>query len=293
MNRSTDELLSRPEVDDVVRRVLRRRRLPGDWMEEAVQEVKTRALEASRHDRPDTVERWKGLCYRIANAYGADAIRRQSSSRKVVVGFIAEADDAPLPPGPGGDDAIDVRRRLGVLRELHLAGRVHEKTPEILDAVQAGVPGPVIAEELGVSYRALRRHLATMRARLGANLLQRGLAVGFVVWCVVCARSARVFDRAAVFDGPRRSRPEELTGGDTREGEEDVVREREARDLAERLVMKAEVDLRQRRWFQCVRDIEDAMALDASLGTDATGIRSYCVEQEERSREDNESKARR
>ncbi len=116
----------------------------------------------------------KALCAKIARDYAVDCIRKKKFRDRYDVGLCEFPDDYS-PPGPSGEqrDPVDAARQLEEAAALFREGIMPEDGVDILEGVASGCSYPEIGEDLGISARAVRGRLNTMRKRFRERLEER------------------------------------------------------------------------------------------------------------------------
>jgi DNA-directed RNA polymerase specialized sigma24 family protein len=168
-------LLVDSAIVESIEGTLLRRGIPGQDLEDAVAEVQRRAVHAAVRGRaPTTIPTLRALCLRIARDYAIDETRKQQVRAKYDVG-LCEDPDAYANDQDDGRDPVDRRRLLGILREQIANGEMPEHAEAILVAAAEGVPRRVLADELGLTERAVEGRLLAMRRRFRVKLGELGL----------------------------------------------------------------------------------------------------------------------
>jgi RNA polymerase sigma factor (sigma-70 family) len=185
-------MLMDPIVTQSTTRTLRSFGVRARDMEDAVAEVRTRALEYLRNKpHPATVEEWAALCVTIAKNWRLDEKKKAKAARKHCVGLCEDPDEhTALERTNEPYERVDAKRMVEVLGQQFEAGEMPEKGDEILDCLQAGMDYPETAEELGISAETVRMRLRRMRALFKARLGALGITVMVVALSMTAAGSA-------------------------------------------------------------------------------------------------------
>jgi DNA-directed RNA polymerase specialized sigma24 family protein len=177
--RDTTLCAAHPEFVRYVGATLARRGIPQRDLEDAIADVQVDAIAAARRNRmPANLEEWKALGVTIAVRRAARRRRKTKVARKYDAG-LCEEPDRFLGPTLHWEqrDPVDTRRYLAVLKELFDAGEMPEDGEHILQGEADGVPHEELAEELGISAKAVGMRLVRMRDRFYARLAALGMLV--------------------------------------------------------------------------------------------------------------------
>jgi DNA-directed RNA polymerase specialized sigma24 family protein len=170
--------LLEPGLQRHLRRVLARRRIPPEWLDDEVDEVVVRTLEALPPGAPPAdADEWQALATTVAVNYAAD--ERKKARRRERLGNAGLCEDAdgfePLL-----DDTwrhwLDAKRLALVLADLFARGEMPGHGWAILEAVVCDEATKAIAEELELSNEAVRGRLKRMRKRFCERVEEQGLS---------------------------------------------------------------------------------------------------------------------
>ncbi len=275
--RETDALINHPDVVAAIQKVLRKRGVRPDDLDDGVSTVQTAVLGAKKLKHPTTVPGWTIVCRAFAKRIGTSHLRKVTRRAKDDVGLIEDADEHGLPVRYGALDPIDMRRVFEELCLLEADGELPSDCVAILDATQADVPDAELAAELGVTVQSVRYQRMTLRRSLFARMRARGLAglaerldgrqmagaVAFVV--AVCAAAwilpghmqsvARIFGPAPAVDAgapPAPSAPPPSV----------LVKKDEKAEQVDALFAKAEEALKKENWDDCFAAMDKIARLD-------------------------------
>lgn len=161
-----------------VRRVLGRRRIPFEWLDDAVGEVIVRTLEAvAGRASPADAGEWHALATTVAINYAAD--ERKKARRRERLGHAGLCEDADVFE-PLEDDTwrhwLDAKKLALMLADLFARGEMPDKGWEILEAVVCDEDAKTIGEELRLSEAAVRGRLKRMRKKFCELVDEMGLS---------------------------------------------------------------------------------------------------------------------
>ena len=142
------------------------------------QEVRCRAIErfAAGVPIPETLSAMKAFCATIARNYAVDALRKKKYRERYDVGLCETPEDySPLEPSGEQRDPVDTARQLEEAAALFREGKMPDDGVDILEGVASGCSYPEIAGDLGISARALRGRLNTMRKVFRQRMEERGM----------------------------------------------------------------------------------------------------------------------
>ncbi|MGD0529498.1 MAG: hypothetical protein ABSE49_30450 [Polyangiaceae bacterium] len=164
--------------------------------------MQTRTLEYLRDKPlPATLEEWAALGVTIARSWQLDEKKKAKTDKKYCEGLCEDPDERIGLEEPEGRNLVDARRMLKELEAMFDAGEMPERGDEILDCIQAGMPCPKIAKELGMTVHMVRGRLERIRVLFEARLVEKRLAGGIVVATPEAAKAARAANDM-VTEGP-------------------------------------------------------------------------------------------
>jgi DNA-directed RNA polymerase specialized sigma24 family protein len=177
--RDTTLCAAHPDFVRYVRATLARRGIPQRDMEDAIADVQADAIAAARRKRmPANLEEWKALGVTIATRRAMKRRRKLKVTRKYDAGPCEEPDRFLGPTLHWEQrDPVDTKRYLAVLKELFDSDEMPEDGEHILQGEADGVPHEELAEELGISPKAVGMRLVRMRDRFYARLATLGMLV--------------------------------------------------------------------------------------------------------------------
>lgn len=162
-----------------LRRVLLRRRIPFEWIDDAVGEVIVRTLEgvADRAQPPGDDGQWHALATTIAVNFAKD--ERKKARRRSKLGYVGTCEDADVFE-PLVHDAwrhwLDAKKLALMLADLFACGRMPEHGWHILEAVVCDEDAKTIAQELELTESAVRGRLKRMRKKFCELVEEQGLS---------------------------------------------------------------------------------------------------------------------
>jgi DNA-directed RNA polymerase specialized sigma24 family protein len=175
--------LPHPEVARTICNALMAGGLPECDFEDALQDVYVKALASFREKQaakdariPRDLREMKGYCAAIARNHTTDTLRRAAQRERDFVGLCEQPDEhGPLDDGAERRDPVDAGRQLEELVHLFREGRMPEHGVEILEGIASGCTHQEIAEELGITDRAVEGRLGTMIRAFRKRMAQLGL----------------------------------------------------------------------------------------------------------------------
>ena len=170
-------LLVHAEVIKAIEGTLVRRGIDAQELPDAVAEVHRRALEAAtRGHAPLEVAALRALCTRIARDYAIDTARCHKARSLYNLGPCEDPDEhADERTLSWGQDPVDEKRMVDILRGQITNGEMPEHAVPILEAEAEGVARGVVAEELGLTAWTVEGRLRAMRKRFRARLAELGV----------------------------------------------------------------------------------------------------------------------
>ena len=162
-----------------LRRVLLRRRIAAEWLDDAVGEVIVRTLEAVADPAPPPGDdgEWHALATTIAVNFAKD--ERKKARRRWKLGNVGPCEDADVFE-PLVDDTwrhwLDAKKLALMLADLFARGEMPQHGWEILEAVVCDVDAKTIANELELTEAAVRGRLKRMRAKFCELVEEQGLS---------------------------------------------------------------------------------------------------------------------
>ncbi len=172
MGNAAHSFLVDQDLLKAVRRVLRRRGIRLQDVDDAVAVVQVKVLEAAtRGPIPTELGPLLAFCKRIARDYAIDLHRKNKARAKRNVGLCEDPDDCvDETDGPATRETLDRRRLVGVLYDQVVLGELPGHAMAILHAEAAGIPHKTTASELGLTDRAVEHRLAVIRQRYRARV---------------------------------------------------------------------------------------------------------------------------
>ena len=167
-----------PYVVRKIARVLSRRGMDDQDLEDGISEVQARILERLRtKPPPGGFEEWVAFATHVARAYAMDQGRRKTVRRQWLV-QPTEPEGCAVFPGENVDieTVVDCRRALGVFQELAEAGELPRLSAEIAILAAEGNSNEEIAQKLGLPRETVRDRRRVMAQRMREALMARGLA---------------------------------------------------------------------------------------------------------------------
>ena len=200
----TLSMIHHPEVIRPIQTTLRSFGVRKQDLEDGVAEVQTRTLEYLRDKPlPAELEQWIALCVTITRSWRLDEKKKAKTAKKYCEGLCEDPDERiGLEAEAGGRDPVDARRMLRELREMFDAGEMPEKGEEILDCVQAGMKQTEIAEELGITVRAVECRIDRIRTLFKARLAKLGITGVLLVLVTLASGSAMAANQAGPTSPP-------------------------------------------------------------------------------------------
>ena len=173
-------ILMAPKVTNAVLRAFMTRgwRRRQD-LEDLLGEVRLGAVKAFHRGvrPPDSIDEMCCFCVKIARNNAASVRRKEAVARKNGhVGLCEEPDEElPLEDRWEGRDPVDAQRQLEVAAELFRQGRMPEHGVEILYDTAVETRFTVMGADLGISGRAVRGRMNTMRKAFKEEIEKRGM----------------------------------------------------------------------------------------------------------------------
>jgi DNA-directed RNA polymerase specialized sigma24 family protein len=115
------------------------------------------------------------LCAKIARDQAVDELRRADKRKRDAAGKCDPDAYRPLEYGMERRDPVDAGRQLEVLAQLFREGRMPDHGVDILEGVASRCTHDEIAEDLGITGRAVENRLGTMRRVYRARLARLGM----------------------------------------------------------------------------------------------------------------------
>lgn len=164
-----------------LRKVLLRRRIPAEWLDDAVGEVVVRTLEAVASPAPapplDDDGQWHALATTVAVNFAANERKKARSRQKL--GYVGTCEDADVFE-PLVDDTwrhwLDAKKLAHMLADLFARGEMPQHGWHILEAVACDEDAKTIAQELGLTEAAVRGRLKRMRKKFCDLVEEQGLS---------------------------------------------------------------------------------------------------------------------
>jgi DNA-directed RNA polymerase specialized sigma24 family protein len=161
-----------------IRRFLLRRRIPPEWLDDAVGEVIVRTLEALvGRPTPADADGWHALATTVAKHYAAD--ERKSARRRERLGHVGPCEDADVFEPLVHDTWrhwLDAKKLALMLADLLAGGKMPKDAWHILEAIICDEDAKTIAEELGITENAVRGRLKRMREKFCKLVEEEGLS---------------------------------------------------------------------------------------------------------------------
>ena len=175
----TTALVAHRDFVRYVRATLARYGVARRDMEDAIADVQAGAIAAARRKRmPADLEEWKALGVTVAVRQATKRQRKARVARKYDAGLCEEPDRYLTPTLYWEQrDPVDTKRYLAILKDLFDAGEMPEDGAEILLGEADHVPHEELAQELGISRKAVGMRLVRMRDKFYARLAALGMLV--------------------------------------------------------------------------------------------------------------------
>lgn len=158
------QLLVDPANEGTIRRTLLAYGWPTRDVEDGRQDVFMKAVKSfHRGTAPANLDEMRMFCAKIARDHAIDALKRAAKRERDFVGNCDPDEYCPLEYGVEQRDPVDAGRQLEVLGKLFDDGKMPADGVEILHEVASGTSCREIGEDLGISERAVRGRLDTMR----------------------------------------------------------------------------------------------------------------------------------
>jgi DNA-directed RNA polymerase specialized sigma24 family protein len=117
----------------------------------------------------------KAFCALIARNHAIDELRKADFRKRDLVGTCDPDEYTPLEYGAAQRDPVDAGRQLEVLAQLFREGAMPAGGVDILEGVASRCTHDEIAEDLGITGRAVENRLGTMRRVYRARLARLGM----------------------------------------------------------------------------------------------------------------------
>lgn len=162
-----------------LRRVLLRRRIPFEWIDDAVAEVIVRTFEgiADPTAPPADDGEWHALATKIAVNFAKD--ERKKARRRQKLGYVGTCEDADVFEPLVHDTWrhwLDAKKLALMLADLFVRGRMPQHGWHILEAVVCDEGAKTIAQELKLTEAAVRGRLKRMRSKFCDLVDEHGLS---------------------------------------------------------------------------------------------------------------------
>ena len=155
--------------------------IPRNEIQDAMQEVYVKVLEAFRESKPPIpipadLRAMKAYCATAAKNYAIDTLRTAAGPAEVFVDSCENPDEfTPLEYGAQQRDPVDADRQLEVLAQLFREGRMPKDGVDILEGVASRCSLKKIGEDLQISKAAVRGRMDTMRKFFRERMEELGL----------------------------------------------------------------------------------------------------------------------
>jgi DNA-directed RNA polymerase specialized sigma24 family protein len=149
-------------------------------VQDGVQGAYVKVLTALRNGAsvPVDVGAMRALCVTVAENHVIDQRRKAATRRKYIVGRCDPEEYTPLEYGAKMRDPVDAGRQLEVLAQLFREGRMPEDGVDILEGVASRCTYQEIADDLGITDRAVEWRLGVMRRAFRARMAKLGILPG-------------------------------------------------------------------------------------------------------------------
>lgn len=169
--------LTDPEVTAAVRGALLANGFKKQDVQDGVQDVYVKVLTAFRQGAAVPADRiaMTMLCATVAKNHAIDEGRKAGRRKRYLVGPCDADEHTPLELGTEQRDPVDAGRQLEVLAQLFRQRRMPADGVDILEGVACRCSHEEIADDLGITARAVRGRLDTMRKVFRVRLARLGM----------------------------------------------------------------------------------------------------------------------